>query len=73
MKEHIVEDAILAAYNYDTFVGEKVEPWLNFEESPPLGQPAPDFPVTTLDGQVVQLSEVWRKAAYTIVEFGSLT
>lgn len=62
------------AYNYDVFIGEKVEPWLNFDESPPLGEPAPDFPLTKLeDGQLVHLKEIWRKAAYTIIEFGSLT
>ncbi len=62
-----------ATYNYDVFIGEKIEPWLRFEKSPPLGEAAPDFPLTGLDGQVVHLADVWRKAPYTIVEFGSLT
>ncbi len=61
------------AYNYDSFVGEQIEPWLNFEASPPVGQPALDFSLTSLNGEVIQLSEVWRKATYTIAEFGSLT
>lgn len=63
----------LLAYNYDEFVDEKFERWMRFDESPPLGEPAPDFPLTTLDGETIHLSDVWRSAAYTIVEFGSLT
>jgi len=66
-------EEITTAYNYDVFIGEKVEPWLRFDESPTVGEPAPDFSLTTLDGQTVRLSEIWRKAAYTIIEFGSLT
>ncbi len=61
------------AYNYDIFIDDKIEPWLNFEASPPIGTPAPDFPLTTLDGQTVHLSKIWRQAPYTIIEFGSLT
>ena len=66
-------EELIRAYNYDSFVEEKFERWLRFDESPPLGQPAPDFPLTTLDGETVHLSDVWRRAAYTIIEFGSLT
>ena len=61
------------AYNYDEFVDERFGRWMRFDESPPLGGPAPDFPLTALDGQTVHLSDVWRGAAYTIVEFGSFT
>lgn len=61
------------AYNYDEFVDEKVDPWLRFETSPALGQPAPDFELTTLDGQTVKLSTLWRVNKYTVVEFGSIT
>ncbi len=61
------------AYNYDSFVAEKVGRWLNFTASPALGVPAPDFVLQTLDGGVTRLSTVWRSATYTIVEFGSLT
>ena len=60
-------------YNHDVFVQEKFEHWMRFDESPPLGQPAPDFPLTTLDGEVIRLKKLWSKAAYTILEFGSLT
>ena len=61
------------AYNYDSFIEEQFEPWMNFADSPVLGEPAPDFTLTTLDGEEVQLSDFWRKHLYTIIEFGSLT
>jgi hypothetical protein len=65
-------------YNYDAFTREKVLPWLNFENSPPLGRPAPDFPLWSLDdgrteGSQTSLSEIWSEHSYTIVEFGSFT
>ena len=41
---------LLTRYNYDAFVPEKFEPWMRFDESPPLGETAPDFPLTALDG-----------------------
>ncbi len=63
----------VAAYNYDEFVEEKFGRWMRFDESPPLGEPAPDFPLTSLAGETVQLSDVWRDAAWSIVEFGSFT
>ena len=68
-----MNDDLLAAYNYDIFIDEKFDRWSNFEASPPLGQPAPDFPLTTLDEETVQLSAIWRQTPYTVVEFGSLT
>lgn len=68
-----MNEDIVVAYNYDEFVGEKVDRWLNFDASPPVGEPAPDFPLTALDGETVHLSDVWRSATYTIVEFGSFT
>ena len=42
---------LLARHNYDRYVPEnfepwmKFEPWMNFAASPPVGQPAPDFPL----------------------------
>lgn len=36
---------LISRYNYDAFVPENFEPWLNFEESPPLGRKGPDFPL----------------------------
>ncbi len=49
---------LTAAYNYDEFTAEKVMPWLNFENSPPLGETAPDFPLWHLDGTQTGLNKV---------------
>ena len=43
------DNDLLNRYNYDAFVPEKFEPWMNFASSPPLGEPAPDFPLIHLD------------------------
>jgi len=67
------ETNLLSRYNYDEFVPGKFEPWLNFEGSPPLGYPAPDFPLWYLDKRETRLSEIWSQYSYTIVEFGSFT
>jgi hypothetical protein len=67
------KEELVNQYNYDTFVPETFERWLNFDASPPLGQPAPDFPLWNLDGTPTRLSEVWSRHTYTIVEFGSFT
>jgi hypothetical protein len=64
---------ITTAYNYDEFTPEKVLPWLSFESSPPLGRPAPDFPLWHLDGSPTTLSEIWGQNQLTVVEFGSFT
>jgi len=64
---------LIARYNYDAFVPEKFMPWMRFDQSPPLGQKAPDFPLWHLDGRETRLSEVWSQHNYTIVEFGSFT
>ena len=69
----MLEADLLIRYNYDAFVPEKFELWMRFDESPPLGQPAPDFPLTRLDGTTTRLSEIWSAHLYTIVEFGSFT
>lgn len=67
-KQNLVE-----RYNYDEFTPEKVLPWLSFDESPPLGEPAPDYPLWHLDGPETSLREIWEQNRYTIVEFGSFT
>ncbi len=67
------ESDLMARYNYDAFVPEKFGPWLNFDASPPLGRPAPDFPLWRLDGSEMRLSDVWSAHAYSVVEFGSFT
>lgn len=68
-----MNDDLLRRYNYDKFIPEKFEPWLNFDASPPLGDQAPDFPLWRLDGNETRLSAVWAQHKYTIVEFGSFT
>lgn len=68
------EQELLTRYNYDEFVPAKFEPWLNFESSPPLGQPAPDFPLWRMDDQrETSLSAIVAAHRYTVVEFGSFT
>lgn len=61
------------AYNYDSFVPEKFNRLLRWSESPPLGRVAPDFPLWGTDGREIQLSTIWCKNDYTVVEFGSFT
>ena len=60
-------------YNYDSFVPEKFEPWMRFDQSPPVGVAAPDYPLWDLEGNQTSLSEIWFQSTYTIVEFGSFT
>jgi hypothetical protein len=64
---------LLERYNYDEFVPAKFGPWMRFDESPPLGEPAPDFPLWTLEEQRTSLSTVWKSNLYTVVECGSFT
>ena len=68
-----MRDDLVVRYNYDEFTREKVLPWLTFEKSPVLGEPAPDFPLWQLNGRETRLSAVWNEHVYTIVEFGSFT
>ena len=67
------DSQLLSRYNYDSFVPENFEPLMRFHLSPPLGQPAPDFPVWELDGGETRLSAVWSRHDYTVLEFGSFT
>jgi hypothetical protein len=69
----MTDPMLLSLYNYDEFVLVKFERWLNFGNSPPLGQTAPDFPLWHLDGRETRLSEIWSQHDYTVVEFGSFT
>ena len=58
-------------YNYDEFIPEKFERWLNFASSPQLGKISPDFPLWYLDGTPTNLSEVLNQSLLKVVEFGS--
>jgi hypothetical protein len=64
---------LLSRYNYDAFIPSNFEPWDNFENSPPIGQPAPDFSLWDLEEKETSLSEIWSQNIFTIVEFGSFT
>ncbi len=64
---------LLTQYNYDSFVPEKFERWLNFDASPSLGIAAHDFPLWHLDGTETTLGAIWSKQIYTVMEFGSFT
>ncbi|MCA9983515.1 MAG: hypothetical protein KDE59_04450 [Anaerolineales bacterium] len=64
---------LITRYNYDAFVPDKFMPWMRFEESPPVGQKAPSFPLWRLDETETSLEELWSSHLYTVVEFGSFT
>jgi hypothetical protein len=64
---------LLTKYNYDSFVPENFGPWMRFDQSPPVGVKAPDFPLWDIDEKQTCLSEIWSQNSYTIVEFGSFT
>lgn len=68
-----VNKDLLSRYNYDSFINENFQPWMNFEKSPVVGEPAPDFPLWDLDKQACSLSEIWSAHLFTVVEFGSFT
>lgn len=63
----------LPDYNYDSFVPEKFEPWMRFDQSPPLGERGPNSTLYTLDEEKILLSDIWGDSLYTVVEFGSFT
>ena len=60
-------------YNYNSFVRKNFEPLMNFDNSPSIGQPAPDFPLLYLNGDKTLLSSIWSDFDLTIIEFGSFT
>jgi hypothetical protein len=68
-----MSDDLMSRYHYTEFRIDTALPWLNFKNSPPLGEAAPDFPLWELDGRETSLSEIWSQHVFTIVEFGSFT
>ena len=69
-----VDTDLLKRYNYDSFIPENFEPWMNFDNSPLIGEPAPSFPLWRLEDRgETSFSEVWSQHRYTVVEFGSFT
>jgi len=67
------ESDLISSYNYDEFTREKVFPLLNFENSPPLGQKTPNYPLWELNGNETNLYAILSGHLYTVVEFGSFT
>jgi hypothetical protein len=64
---------LIKRYNYPSFTPEYVNPWLRFEDSPPVGQKGPDFPLWNLDERATRLSAVLERHLLTVIEFGSFT
>lgn len=69
----MTDQKLTRAYNYDAFVPEKFEPWMNFSSSFPLGQTVPNFPLWRLDETQTSLLDQLRQNRLTFVEFGSFT
>lgn len=64
----------LKRYNYEMFSPETYTPWMNFADSPAVGDLAPDFPLWRLENnEGATLSQIWASHLYTVVEFGSFT
>jgi hypothetical protein len=60
------------AYNYPAFVrSSAVDVSSPFRQTLRVGEPAPDFALTTLDGATVRLADLRGK--YVVLEFGSIT
>jgi hypothetical protein len=65
---------LIEQYNYNSYVPEKFERWLNWDNSPPVGTVAPDYTLWRLeDSKKTSLSAIWASYLYTVVEFGSIT
>ena len=69
----MADQDLFARYNYDSFVPEKFNPWMKFEDSPAVGEQAPDFPLWDLEKNETALSQIWSQNLFTVVEFGSFT
>ncbi len=69
----MTDSDLITRYNYDEFIQLKFVPWMRFDQSPNLGEPAPDFPLWDLDQKKTTLREIISQNRYTVVEFGSFT
>ncbi len=68
------EVGLLERYNYPDFTPQYFQPWMRFDQSPPLSETRPNSPLWHAeDGHGYPLDQLWSKARYTIVEFGSFT
>lgn len=65
---------LVQRYNYDSFTPDNFGPWMRFDQSPPTGSNAPDFPLWQLEDQAeTRLSALWSEHRFLVVEFGSFT
>ncbi len=70
----MIDQKLIEQYNYPIFAREYFELWMQFDESPVLGQPAPVFPLWKLENrQETSLKAIWSAHHLTVVEFGSFT
>lgn len=69
----MTDQNLTTAYNYNTFVPEKFERWMNFSASFLLGDKVPDFPLWRLDETQTSLLDELSQNRLTFVEFGSFT
>lgn len=69
----MTDKELLEAYNYDSFVLEKYERWLNFDSSIPLGKTTPDFTLWDLNEEETTLLTEVNRNSLTFIEFGSFT
>ena len=67
------QSELVQPYNYAVFSEETVYPLMQFESSPRLGVPAPDYPLWDLDEQETTLGSLWKSHLFTVVVFGSFT
>lgn len=78
------DQGLAARYNYDSFVPGKFDQFMTFDESPTLGEPAPDAALWCLEDSRLEdgrnenhgqtaLSEIRKQHDFTVVEFGSFT
>lgn len=66
----MTEINLIERYNYDAFVPAQFEPWMNFDQSPKVGERAPDFPLWPLEGGETTLSTLWSQYNYLVVGSG---
>jgi peroxiredoxin len=66
------QETEVAAYNYDAFVRSSAVGMSNvFRGTLRVGEQAPEFALTALDGSTVRLADLRGK--YVVLEFGSIT
>jgi hypothetical protein len=65
-------EAERAGYNYERFVrSSAIGMGSAFRSTVRVGEPAPEFALTALDGSTVRLADL--RGRYVVLEFGSIT